>query len=324
MRFSWFPTFVALAVFSLLPSAAMAQRIVVEAVSFDTNVPPRRPRSFRLVRLEARFYLPAEKTDAIPAMVITPSNAGIRAEREIFYAETLARNGIAALVIDSFSSRGITGIFAGGSRITPWQSENDAFAGLQFLLRDARIRSDRIGIMGVSRGGSVALQAMFRARQPWRGLGDLAFAAHVSISPFCNFRHRNLSTTGHPALFLLAGRDDQTPPETCLALIDELRKGGHGDVSLRIYDGAYHGWETIGPRPLFRPRVESLRGCKAIIEDDGTFTIADSRMRLRPPAAIAWMRRNCMRRGSRCCGGNVRLRNEAAAEIVAFLKAKDF
>jgi len=320
----WLSACVALLAIFPLPGTTAAQPIVVEAVSFDTNVPPRRPRSFRPIRLEARLYLPSEKAGAISAMVITPSNAGIRAEREIFYAETLARNGIAALVIDSFSSRGVTAVIAGGSRITPWQSENDAFAGLRFLLRDPRIRSDRIGVMGVSRGGSVALQAMFRARQPWRGLGDLAFAAHVSISPFCNFRHRNTATTGLPALFLLAGRDDQTPPETCLTLIDELRKDGHGDISLRIYDSAYHGWETIGPRPLFRPRVESLRRCKAIIEDDGTFTIADSRLRLRPPAARAWMRRNCMRRGSRCCGGTLRLRNEAAAEIVAFLKAKDF
>jgi dienelactone hydrolase len=324
MQAFWLSTFLALVAISLPLSAAAAQPIVVEAVSFDTNVPPRRPRSFHPVRLEARFYLPVERAGALSAMVITPSNAGVRSEREIFYAETLARNGIAALVIDSFSSRGVTSVFTGGSRITPWQSENDAFAGLQFLLRDSRIRSDRIGVMGVSRGGSVALQAMFRARQPWRGLGDLAFAAHVSIAPFCNFRHRNLETTGRPALFLLAGRDDQTPPETCLKLIDDLRKDGHGDISLRIYDGAYHGWETIGPRPLFRSRIESLRGCNATIEDDGTFTVANSRVRLRPPAARAWMRRNCMRRGSRCCGGTARLRNEAAAEIVAFLKAKDF
>ena len=49
-----------------------------------------------MVGLEARLFLPEAPILTIPSVVITPSSAGIRFEREIYYAEELARAGVAA------------------------------------------------------------------------------------------------------------------------------------------------------------------------------------------------------------------------------------
>ena len=56
--------------------------------------------------LEARLFVPEAPALPMPSVVITPSSAGIRFEREIYYAEELARAGVAALLIDGFGSRG--------------------------------------------------------------------------------------------------------------------------------------------------------------------------------------------------------------------------
>jgi dienelactone hydrolase len=86
---------------------------------------------------------------AIPAVPpITPSSAGIRFEPEIYYAEDLARAGVAALLIDCFGSQGVS------KPLTRWEAAHDA-VGLRWLHGYARFKKDRIGVLGVSRAGSL-------------------------------------------------------------------------------------------------------------------------------------------------------------------------
>lgn len=105
--------FVALAA-SRVRALAVLLGLVAQVLNFTGAAAanhPSRPRSSSrtscpipsTVELEARLFLPEAPILTIPSVVITPSSAGIRFEREIYYAEELARAGVAAFVIDSFA-----------------------------------------------------------------------------------------------------------------------------------------------------------------------------------------------------------------------------
>jgi dienelactone hydrolase len=91
-------------------------------------------------------------------MVIVNSSGGVMDRIEGHYARGLTKNGIAALVVDSFRPRNISNVDENQSSLVHGP-ENDAFAALAELRRDKRIDPGRIGIMGVSKGGMVAQNA---------------------------------------------------------------------------------------------------------------------------------------------------------------------
>ncbi|MCZ7655921.1 MAG: hypothetical protein M5R42_19135 [Rhodocyclaceae bacterium] len=61
------------------------------------------------------------------------------------------------LVIDSFGPRGVMSTADDQTRVTTTQMLQDAYGALVFLADDKRIDSARIGVMGFSKGGTVAL-----------------------------------------------------------------------------------------------------------------------------------------------------------------------
>lgn len=202
---------------------ASAQRVTkIECVSFDTNVNPNisivNPNISAgiPVRLRAELYVPADATSAISAVVITPSSGGVREEVEVYYARELVRAGIAVLVIDSFGSRGLSHSIHDQRLLNPWQTGNDAVAGLRWLAADPRFLRDRIGVMGLSKGGQVAMDTSLTLYLRWMGITDLRFAAHVAVAPYCNWVARSKTNTGAPILFMLAELDSQCPPLTVL------------------------------------------------------------------------------------------------------------
>ena len=80
--------------------------------------------------------------------------------REGFWARQLAAVGVATLIVESFSARGVGTSLANQSSISTAQSVRDAYAALGYLAAQAYVDPARIGIMGMSRGGSVALRAV--------------------------------------------------------------------------------------------------------------------------------------------------------------------
>jgi dienelactone hydrolase len=129
--------------------------------------------------------MPGGVRERVSVVAITPSSGGVMDHRESYYAERLADAGIAALVVDSFSSRGIKDSVHDQSVLTSWQTENDAVGALRWLSADGRFRGDKIGITGVSKGGATALNTALNIRRRWTGVGSLAFAAHVAVAPPC-------------------------------------------------------------------------------------------------------------------------------------------
>jgi dienelactone hydrolase len=316
-------TIVALLANVLFLAGAATAAITIETAKFPTNVVAN-SRNDRSIMLEARLFLPDPANPPMPSVVITPSSGGIRFEREIYYAEELAGAGIAALLIDSFGSRGLSHSMFDQRLLTRWQAANDAIAGLKWLHGDARFSKDRIAVLGVSKGGIVALDTALPVRRRWMRVSDLAFAAHVAIVPGCTWINSSVETTGAPIFFMLAELDDIAPARPCLERAHKLKAAGNNGVEVKVYKGAHHAWEALGPRPIFNARLENYAKCRVLQSDDGRMTSAADGSTIPRTGWHNWARRSCVTRGGHCCGGTPEVKRQATNDMLAFLKRNGF
>ena len=297
----------------------MAADRPVEHLLFPTNP----GRNVSPVRIGATLHLPEQSARA-PAMVVLTSSAGVQRHREHHYAQALNSAGIAALIVDSFKPRGVRNTVADQRLVTAWEMENDAFAALDTLRHDERIDPERIGVMGVSKGAIAAIKSAMVVRQAWRGTGARAFAVHVAIVPGCTVQHRNPATTTAPMLFQLAELDNYTPAPLCLAYAERIRDAGNKRVAVKIYQGAHHGWESLGP-VYDIAKAENFSRCRALVEDDGSYYVPQLDARMSADQYAEWARINCAYRGdTKAGGGTIALKAQATDDLLAFLRAAGF
>ena len=239
-----------------------------------------------------------------PAIVIVHGSAGVAEAREGFWARELSSFGMVALVTDSFSPRGVDSTTEDQSRVTTTQMLRDAYAALAFLAARAEVDEKRIAIMGMSKGGSVALLAADRQAQR----DGRAFAAHLPLYPACALQYRNPRPTA-PVLMLIGARDNYSGVKLCAGYAERLRAAG-GEVALKTYPGAHHAFDgdTMNPREFFLPRVQTYRDCAILIEDDGR---------------VGQPERRCMGLGA-TVAANHRAKMQALEDAKGFLKATLF
>lgn len=234
-----------------------------------------------------------------PAIVIVHGSGGVSSARQGFWAREIVAIGIVALVTDSFTPRGVETTVEDQSRVTTTQMVRDAFAALDFLSRQDFVDEKRVAVIGMSKGGSVALLAADRRAQQGR-----AFAAHVPLYPGCTIQYRNPQVAA-PILMLIGESDNYTGVKNCAAYAERIRGAG-GKVELKTYRGAHHAFDgdTTNERELFLPRAQNYRDCVAYIEDDGGIKMFD---------------KSCIRLGA-SVAANHRAKTQALDDVKAFLK----
>jgi dienelactone hydrolase len=289
-----------------------AQTLTFDTLTFD------HPAACRPARVSASLHLPADITAQAACMVLLTSSAGVQRHREHYYAQALNEAGCAALIVDSFTGRGVRRTVADQTLVSGAQMEGDAFAALALLRSDPRIDPARIGVMGVSKGGVATLNTAIAVRQRWRnGFSDL-FDLHVAICPGATAQHRDPTTHGKPIYFMLAGRDDYTPAALAVDYAERMRAAGNRAIKVKVYSGAHHGWESIGP--VFDIKdAENWSCCKNFIEDDGRHFVVAAGQTFSEPDYQAWARLHCVTRGARAGGGTVALKQRATADLLGFL-----
>ena len=294
----------------------------MESVSLDTLTFDH-PAASRPARFGATLSLPMQAASPSSCMVILTSSAGVQRHREHFYAQALNEAGIAALIVDSFGGRGVRRTVADQTLVSAAQMEGDAFAALAWLRSDPRIDPGRIGIMGVSKGGGASLAAAIAVRQKWRRGFPHLFDLHVAICPGATAQHRDPTTHGKPIFFMLAARDDYTPAPLAIEYAERMRAAGNRAIKVKVYGGAHHGWESLGP--VFDIKdAENWSCCRNYIEDDGRHFVVAAGRAMPEPEYQAWAREHCVTRGARAGGGTEDLRRRATSDLIAFLQDHGF
>src|SRR5437016_6152618 len=212
----------------------------MESVPFDTLTFDH-PAAQRPARVSGTLHLTVQADQPFPCMVILTSSAGVQRHREHYYAQALNDAGVAAFVIDSFTGRGVRRTVADQTLVSAAQMEGDGFAALALLRADPRIDRERIGVMGVSKGGVATLNAAIAVRQRWRNGFPHLFDLHVAICPGATAQHRDAATHGRPIFFMLAGRDDYTPAAPAVGYAERMRGAGNPRIKVKAFSRAHHG-----------------------------------------------------------------------------------
>jgi dienelactone hydrolase len=265
------------------------------------------------VSIRGFLQLPSGNAKTMPAMVIMHGSGGILPGREGAWAERLNELGVATFVVDSFTPRGFSATGDDQSRLPLAASVADALNALNLLATHPGIDPQRIGIMGFSKGGQLAL---YTALEPFRravARNDLRFALHIAFYSSCSVPYLAKQTTRAPIVFLLGKDDDFTPSDHCRRYAAFFEKQG-SPVSFHVFDAAHHGFDL--PTPLrFLPRAQTAKDCGLDIDLEPRIMARRwSDDALIEPSGIQPYLRSCMKRGA-SYGGNADALAAAIREV---------
>ena len=160
------------------------------------------------------------------------------------HASLLNKNGYVTLIVDSFSPRGIVHSCKG-----EYASDQlaDAYAAFDHLTSLPFVDGDRVGLVGLSMGGSTAL----RVAATVHGRAKTDYEAAVAYYPYC-FDY--LYSFDVPVKILIGADDDWTPARLCSAVAS--RDPDH--VDLTIYPDTHHSFDLPmgGPYVIEMPPGE--------------------------------------------------------------------
>jgi len=256
-----------------------------------------------------------------PAMVLAHGSGGIEQKDWERWVPLLNRLGVATFVVDSFTPRGIARTVDDQSQLDQSSNDADALAALQLLATDPRIDPARIGIMGFSRGGIVALEtAVERFR---RGVihSDVKFAAHIAFYPGCGLRYWRTPSplTGAPIMMALGEFDNYTPGRACVAFADAMKAAGQ-DIAVHVYAGAQHDFDSTFTRLVTHPNGTSSRDCRDREIDPVTweYRMLDTGEKSQDLALFTHALAGCMTRGV-TTGGNPAAAAQAEHDVREFI-----
>ncbi|GJD48223.1 hypothetical protein OPKNFCMD_0939 [Methylobacterium crusticola] len=238
----------------------------------------------REVDLAAELRLPQGAGARVPAVILVHGSGGINAAADV-WARALNGIGVAALILDSFSGRGIVSTVADQNQLHSLAMMVDAYRALDLLAQHPRIRADRIGIIGFSKGAVASVYSAMDRFSRTHGPAGVRFAAHVGLYTPCNIRFSDDTKVGPAPIRMFHGvADDYVAIAPCRDYAARLREAG-ADVALTEYPNAPHGYDNpLSPRSLAVPAAQSTRNCRLVeglrgaIEVAGTqaaYTMAD-------------------------------------------------
>lgn len=192
-----------------------------------------------------------------PAVLILHGSSGVDSRGD-FYEGALNAAGITTLQIDMWEARGVTGVANRPS--APIYTYPDVFNALAFLSARADVDPQRIGVLGFSWGGVMALGS---AEQLYAGQfgGGRKFKAHVANYPVCYGANNAaivapaspaqagtqfLHLTGAQVLIQIGSNDSYDNGSAhCTALAQAVNATNGNLVKVNVYPGAYHAWDRL-------------------------------------------------------------------------------
>ena len=223
------------------------------------------------------LFLPTEatQTNKVPLMIILHGSGGTWGGRGTRHAELLSQNGIGALVIDTFSGRGLSKKDKYIHRLMEANFPDqlsDAFGALNALQSHPFVDGNKIGIMGYSMGGASTILAAYENIASASSKNSVRFALHIAFYAPCIVQPRKRVPTGAPIIALWGTEDGATPKSRCDGFLSVLEKEG-SFIQTKWYEGAPHGWNGIKPVKFYK-RIPNFAPCEFLINENGQITEA--------------------------------------------------
>lgn len=236
------------AVFACGKAAAQS----IEAMKLE-----RESRGHRLT-VPVELFLPKNATGKVPAIIIAHGSGGVRDKREGAYARAFNSLGLAAAVVDSFTPRGVQTTVSDQTSVTDSEMLGDAIAALKVIAAHPKIDRERIGLIGFSKGGTVAVKAALRRYM--KDAGDNKLSVVIALYPWCGDMPMDFTPTGATLTMLLGGDDTYVGTAACREYAKKYEAAG-GKLTLHIYPGAKHDWDFPGSPSWTMRRAQNSSHC---------------------------------------------------------------
>jgi dienelactone hydrolase len=201
----------------------------------------------------SQLYMPTSLKEnngkKIPAFIISPASLSLSLCRKSIekFTTFLTSRGYAVFVIDHFKSRRFKEEFIHDTLynqlILSYESQViDAFQALKLLATHPLIDSSRIGILGFSRGGTVA-DCCSRVFYQKHLSPTLSFSSHLAFYPAIIMQEETPVLTGAPIRYFV-GEKDEVVNSTITKLYSEKLQRYSYDSHCYGYANAPHAFNT--------------------------------------------------------------------------------
>jgi dienelactone hydrolase len=275
-------------------------------------------------RVTGVLRLPPEGVTPRSAVILSHGAGGPGARQER-YAVALAEAGHATLMLDHFGPRGLSSTVRDQLRATEQSMVADVFAARALLRSHPALADKPVGLIGWSKGGTVATLASVDRLAGYATGRDAAgsrldFA--IAFYPFCGFAldGERLAT---PLLYLLAENDDWTPPGPCLRQVEAWQAAGE-PVTAVVFDDADHGfdsrlWLSVPVPPAITVR-DTSDACTLTVDADGGSVTQDGALSVGTLAGRTAFLEACGVRGV-TFGGQGAARRAARDAVTDFIES---
>ena len=205
-------------------------------------------------------------TGRFPAVILVHGSGGVGANVDR-WAQELNGIGVAVFTLDTFTGRGIVQTVTDQSQLGHLAMIADAYRAFALLAKHSRIEPSRIGLMGFSKGGDVALHASIKRFQRMHATAGVEFAAYIPFYTPCNTTYiEDDQVSDRPIRLFHGAADDYVPVESCRQYVKQLQGLGK-DIQLTEYAGARHAFDN----PLFPPVLQlpdaQIRSRRCLLEE---------------------------------------------------------
>jgi dienelactone hydrolase len=195
------------------------------------NIPVDDPKT----KFVAAALFEPEGAGPFPAVIILSGCTGVGPDARIVRrvnADYLPK-GIATLVVDSFTPRGITEACSDPNLDAVRYRVKDAYAAMSWLSARSEIDAKHIFLQGYSHGAITAIAAI---DAQWPATHQQKFAGVIAFYPYC-FSSSKFSV---PTIILVGELDDWTPAELCKGIVDKT------NVEITVYPKTLHAFAMPG------------------------------------------------------------------------------
>jgi dienelactone hydrolase len=245
---------------SLTDLAARTELRAVETLTLTDQQFLTGDKNGKAVSIAGELRIPQGASGRLPAVILLHGSGGLNGGNEL-WAKHFNEMGIASLLLDSFSGRGIVSTSTNQALLGRLNMILDAYRAFDVLAAHPRIDAKRVAVMGFSRGGQSALYSSLKRFQDlWNP--NAVFAVHIPLYASCTTTFIGDTDVTGPIRQFHGADDDYVTVAPCRPYFERLRAAGR-DVQLTEYPGAHHTYDNpLGPKtPTVSKGSQSTRAC---------------------------------------------------------------
>jgi len=204
----------------------------------------------------------AQGQGRLPVVVLVHGSGGVVANVDA-WANAFNAMGISTFAVDSFTGRGIDRMVDDQAQLGRLNMIVDVYRALDILAKHPRVDTNRIALMGFSRGGQTTLYSSLKRFQLMWNNSGVRVAAYISFYGDCTRTYvSDTDTEDRPIRMFHGTGDDYVRIAPCRTYLQRLKQAGR-DVQLTEYPNAPHVFDNpLGAvPPALLPNAQTWNDC---------------------------------------------------------------